>query len=783
MRRVLQGGYVQLKHRNGLLRRCRSLPLVLAAFFSVAGGASLTGCSQLVIGGNETHGTDIDVFDKVRAIDLLPRFPQQRAADDANTDDHRQPAIYSGTMDSSARDGSSRDAPAPSASGGEGYDLSFENAPIANVAKVVLGDILGVGYTIDPRVQGTVTLASGRPVPKSDMLYVLETALRMSNVVLVRDTAGYRLGPLGEAVGGGPVDRGPAAEPGYGISVIPLQHVSAQTLIKLLDSFAFKPGTVRADPGRNILIIQGSGSERRLAVDTAQSFDADWMRGQSVGIYPVRNSTPEPMIAELEKILDSGEGGLGQNMVKFQVIGRQNAILAVARKPEVLKTVSTWITRLDKADARSTGVRVYNVRYGEARQLARVLNDIFTGSSGSSAGLDSATNQIAPGSGYSVTSSSDRLTLGGDQQSQSGLGVRQQLGVDPRASTSLASGASANRTGAADTGSASPTGPAVLPGVRITADAAGNKLLIYASQDNYRIIERTLRQLDRPQLQVGIDATIAEVTLNDNLNYGVQFFLTSRVLGLNPDTGSLLNTHGTQTTAAPDSTGVVPALLSRAAPGFNFLLGTEAQPTVILDALHNVTDVKVLSSPSVVVLDNQVATLLVGDQVPVSTGSATVLTTSNTVVNTIDYRNTGIILRVIPRINVNGNVLLDVEQEISNVSNTSTANTLTPTVSQRKVKSSVVVASGQTVLLAGLISERREKDRPGIPGLEQLPVVGDAFSHSSNTTTRTELIIFIRPQIIRDSVDAHFVAEELRSKLRGSLQSNTPPHESGSRTQ
>ena len=203
-------------------------------------------------------------------------------------------------------------------------------------------------------------------------------------------------------------------------------------------------------------------------------------------------------------------------------------------------------------------------------------------------------------------------------------------------------------------------------------------------------------------------------------------------------------------------------------PGFNFLLGSEAQPGAILDALHTVTGVKVLSNPSLVVVNNQAATLQVGDVVPVSTGSATVLTTSNTVVNTIDYRNTGIILRVSPRINVNGNVRLDIEQEISNVS-PQTAGSLTPTVSERKVKSSISVANGQTVLLAGLISEQQNKTRNGIPVLDQIPGLGDAFSHQDKKTTRTELIIFIRPQIIRDSLDAHFVAEELRSKLRGSI--------------
>jgi general secretion pathway protein D len=281
-------------------------------------------------------------------------------------------------------------------------------------------------------------------------------------------------------------------------------------------------------------------------------------------------------------------------------------------------------------------------------------------------------------------------------------------------------------------------------------------------------------------LQVGIDATVAEVTLNNNLSYGVQFFLQSQNLGLKPERGSLLNLPSSPPGAARgvNAAGVASAFLNRAFPGFNFLVGPEAQPNVILDALHAVTDLKVLSNPSLVVIDNQVATLMVGDDVPISTGTANVLTTSNTIVNTIDYRSTGIILRVVPRINVNGHVRLDIEQEISQVSNASNSTistpNLTPTVSQRKVKSSISVASGQTVLLAGLIQERKEADRGGIPLLDQIPGLGDAFSHQSTTVVRTELIIFIRPQIIRDSVDAHFVAEELRTKLRGTIGASAP---------
>jgi general secretion pathway protein D len=246
------------------------------------------------------------------------------------------------------------------------------------------------------------------------------------------------------------------------------------------------------------------------------------------------------------------------------------------------------------------------------------------------------------------------------------------------------------------------------------------------------------------------------VTLNDQLTYGVQFYLNSSSAGMAPDKGSIINSIGG-------------AILAEQLPGFNFLVGSANTPNLILNALHTVTDVKVLSNPSLVVLDNQAATLQVGDQVPVSTGTATVLTANNTVVNTIDYRNTGIILRVVPRVNPNGNVVLDIEQEISSVAPTSTANTLTPTVSQRRVKSSIAVQSGQTVLLAGLISDNENVTRSGVPLLDEIPKVGDFFSQKNKTLARTELIIFIRPQIIRDAVDANAVAEELRTKMNGRL--------------
>src|SRR6202790_4554405 len=746
----------------------RSICVVMALLSSLL----LTSCNSATFGNSDT--ADIDVLDKVRSLDILPRQSQQMNASQPNAGQRGRAAVYNGTEVTDIPE----TRPQPTASG-NGFDLNFENTPVATVAKVVLGDILGTGYTIDPRMQGTVSLVSVKPVPKSDIVFVLENALRLSGVVLVPDTAGYRLTPMGDAVGSGRVDAVAASpEAGYGVSVVPLQYVSAQTVLKLMDSFATKPGAVRADTTRNILLIQGSGAERRAAVDTALSFDVDWMRGQSVGIYPIANSAPEPIIAELEKIMDSGESGLSQSVVKFQPVSRLNAILVVSRKPALLRTAATWIKRLDSADTGRTSVHVYQVKYGEARQIARVLTEMFIGGS-SAASLDSASSQIAPGSGTYGTSA-DRLSLNssGANSSSSGFGSRSSAtGTPTPGATGFGAArdvAAANNPNLGTLDGCSRTaggGQPVLQNVRITADTVNNTLLIYADQESYRIISTTLQQVDQPQLQVAIDATIAEVTLTDELSYGVQAFITSHNLGLKPDNGSFLNTQSASapaTTTAAAAGTVANAFINRALPGFNFLIGSEAHPSAILDALHTVTSVKVLSNPSLVVVNNQAATLQVGDSVPVSTGSATVLTTSNTVVNTIDYRNTGIILRVSPRINANGNVRLDVEQEISNVS-AATAASLTPTLSQRRVKSSISVATGQTVLLAGLISEQQNKGRNGIPGLDQIPGLGDAFAHQDYKTTRTELIIFIRPQIICDGTDAHYVAEELRSKLRGNL--------------
>jgi len=721
----------------------------------------LAGCAPTYL-DNRTDEAQ-NAADVVRSADLRPRFPTPVGDSSGASPRGGGFTLFGSSAPAAVADPPPGDV-AEAAASGDGYTLNFDGSPVANVAKVVLGDILSLRYTLDPHAQGAISLSSSRPIPKRDLLFVLESALHANNLAMIREAGGYRIAPIAESGVFGASDQADSASavsPGYGMTVIPLQYVSAPTIAHLLEGFATRPGTVRADASGRLMLIVGTGDERRTALQTVRQFDVDWLRGQSVGLYPIHNGSSSGVAAELDKIMDTGEAGLGHGLVKLQDVTAQNAVLVVAARPQLLAAAARWIERLDSPNAYGAGVHVYKVRYGDAKEIARLLSSMF----GTGAGTgDSDANQLAPGAGVRQLTAAQRLTGGAQQTSATSSGI----GANGNGNSGASAGATAGGSpfGGLQTAAlssafadASGGGNALLPGVRITADPADNSLLVYASAESYHTIERALQQIDRPKAQVAIDVTIAEVTLNDQLNYGVQYYLANHI---NMFSGGLTNTG--QALASTDSSS-----------GFNVIVGKSALPHVILSALHQLTDVRILSNPSLVVVDNQEATLEVGDQVPVSTGSATVLSTNNAVVNTIDYKNTGIILDVIPRVSPDNTVQLDISQEISNVVDSATtlssnsssiSNAPTPTISERKVKSQITVASGQMVLLAGLVAETQSKTRDGIPILDQLPVVGGAFGNTGKQRQRTELIILIKPRIIRDSVDASQVAEQLRAKMR-----------------
>jgi general secretion pathway protein D len=632
----------------------------------------------------------------------------------------------------------------------EGYQLNFENASLAEVTKIILGDTLKLAYYYDPRVQGQITLSTGRPVTRDELLTILESALKMNNAALIFGDGGYRIAPLGEVAGGGeaafsvaPED---AALPGFGVSVLPLQNVSAEAVTKLLESFIAKGGSVKAETTGNLLLIRGPSRDRQSLTEVALSFDVDWLKGQSAGIYPLTHSTPDELITELTQVMQADQGDLTAKMIRFQPITRLNAVLVLARQSSQLKQAAEWIRRLDRSSATGQSLYVYRVENGKAQDLAGLLNDTL-GTGGSS--RRAQRTEVAPGKDVSsLTARATQPTQPTGAMTTSALPGQQSAQLQPTLSQPSSSPLAHRPDASALSGATGAPAEGAASDIRIIADEVNNLLLIKAGPRDYDRIKGVLRQVDRPPLQVMINATIAEVTLNDSLQYGVQVFLQGKSLS-----GGLSNGSGPTLSVSPTL------------PGFNLLLGNVANPKVVLDALAAVTEVKVVSSPSVVVVDNQPALLKVGDEVPVSTQQATILENPTApIVSSIQFRSTGVILKVIPRVNSSGLVTMDIEQEISAVANQA-VQTLTPTISQRRIASTISVYSGQMVALGGLMSEEKDLGKSGLPGIARIPVLGELIGSTTHTIKRTELIVFIRPQVIRDSRDARNVAEELRSRL------------------
>jgi len=724
----------------------------------------------------------VDAVDPVRKADLTASIPSASRNSGVRAQGALQPQYFPGEDPASSPAGPSNSAPPPKPQyiasmggagldpGGEGIQINFENADVRAVSKVILTDTLGLNVAVDPRVQGTVTLVSAAPIAKKDLLVTFENVMRMFNAAVVRDGDLVKIVPLTEAAGAGGTLT--AGEGGYGVSILPLRYTSAATLAKTAENFISRPNAVRADPGRNLLLVQGTAVERQNVAEMIESFDVEWLKNQSVALFPLKSTSPDTMIHELERVFDTADGGQGQGVISFQPVTRMNAVMAVTRNQRFLTQAAQWVKRLDRSDTSGTTVRVYSLEYGSASKVAKVLNDIFVGRNGSSS-ADSAASQLAPNtkgaeSRLDAISASAGMANGAPGPSgaaspnpQSSFGTLNSSSFGQTSAASFAGfadqkpAAGDNKDSSAGTTGSLPRG--VFQNVRITADASNNSIIIYSNQEDYRVIERSLRELDRAQRQVAIDATIAEVTLTDALQYGVQYYLGSSNVGAGVNNGSISL-----------SASSLSPIISQALPGLNVLLGQQASPKVVLSALSTLTSVKVLSAPSLVVADNQPAFLQVGDSVPVSTGSATVLSASNTIVNTITMQDTGVILKVMPHIHPNGTVELEIEQEVSAVVGgiSSTTANLNPTISQRRIHSTVDVPNGQTVLLGGLMSEEDDHTKAGIPFLNQIQGIGDLFGNTNGSKTRTEIIVFVRPRIIKDGLDAQSVAEEFRSRLR-----------------
>lgn len=616
--------------------------------------------------------------------------------------------------------------------------LNFVNTDIREVISAILGDALKLNYFIDPKVQGVVTVRTSQPLDAASIIPVLEDILSMNGAALIKSGDAYKIIPIEGATSGF------HSEPGYGIHIFPLKYAAAAQVRTVLEPYVPPGRILRTDATRNVLIFTGTAAEAKQLEDLVQVFDVDWMAGMSFAIYPLRAADPKTVVKELEQVFGQDFEGPLAGVVQFVPIERQNAILVITARPAYLDKAAAWIERLDQGlEGDQQRAYVYWVQNGKAKDLAAVLTDVY---GGGAKNLQLVSAGVAPGlvpaeiTGYSSPGSPPTMT--GTAPEPSSL-------TPAPSSPAPDQGGTPTPPGAVGPDQFNPEEGVPLTGeanIRIVADERNNALLIMATPSQHRRVLATLQQLDVVPLQVLIEATIAEVTLNDELKYGLQWFFT---LGSSTFTFS----------------GIAAGLINPLFPGFNYVFSSD-EARVVLNALTAITDVRVISAPQLVVLDNEQARLQVGDQVPIATQQATsTIDPAAPLVNTIEYRDTGVILEVIPHVNSGGLITLDITQEVSDVAETKTSGIDSPTIQQRQINSTVAVQTGETIALGGLIRDRHSEGVTGIPFLADIPLLGNLFKTTSDVDARTELLVLLTPRVIRNSQDARVLTEELRRRI------------------
>lgn len=673
---------------------------------------------------------------------------------------------------------------------GAPVSFSFEEAPVADVVRTILGDILKTDYVLHPPLSGTVTLSTRAPIAPDRALFLLESALQANGLALIRDARGsYHVGRadalkgIGSAVrqaGSGPLP------PGYGAIVVPLQYIGAAEMATILKPMMPADALVRVDNLRNLLVLTGTRTQAEGWLDLVSTFDVNLLQGMSVGVFPLKHASIKEVEAALQLVSGGGgsaaagavttggasaaaQGGravgpvsLGESTplfgaIRIMPIERLNSILVVTPRAAYLDEARRWIERLDQPSDNGAEPQlfIYQVKNVNARHLASVLSGVFgaqsgvgsVANSGVSPGLSTATG-ASFGQAGATGASGGANAFGGTGMASSGLGLR---------SGGLLPGTSSNQgvRGNAQGGTVPPAVSANIGGVRIIADELNNSVLVWGPRSEYAKIEATLKRLDLPLTQVLIEASIIEVTLNDDLEYGLEWAFK--------DNRATTDYTGIGTLNAGSSSRNPLSVLGN---GFSYALKNPAgNVTALLRALSTKTTVKVIASPSLMVLDNHSASITVGTQTPIQSGTTSNLEGTVTTTN-IQYKDTGVNLMVTPSVNSGNIVTMQVDQSVTDVGAKDEV-TNQRAFLQRQLSSKVAVRSGESIVMGGLIQERGTTSKSGVPILHTIPVVGNLFGSTAKDGARTELIVVITPRVVRSDIDIREVSDDLRDRMKG----------------
>lgn len=626
-------------------------------------------------------------------------------------------------------------APAPALGGGSdgtrqppkgNIEFTIPSADVRTLAQIVLRDTLRIPYTVNVEGDVDVGLTTPGPVNRQQLLDLFEASLKKSNLALVWEGSGYRILTVDAAKA-----RGTEFLPsrGFGSETVTLRFANAEELKKLLDSVV--PGAVQSvDAARNTIVIAGTEAQRKNAHEIIAQFDVNWLRSMSFALYVPKNIDSRMIVPELDKLINAPDAPT-RGLVRLIGMDKLNGVIAISAQKQYLEDVRRWVEVLDReGTSNEPRLYIYRVQNSRARDLVKTINSSFGIGGGGGFG----------GGGF-----------GGGGDNPDPFAPEQRSGTDALPAPNQAAGAAASRNGGVGgSGNTESTGNSSLK-ARVSADEINNAVVVYGSAHDYSIVEDALRKLDVPPLQVMIEAAITEVGLTDDLRYGVQW---------NFQTGDSNFALSQGTTANP----------GRILPGFSYFFSNKNDISATLNALEERTTVKVVSAPKLMVLNNQTAALQVGDQVPILTQQVTPLnqgggTDNLNTANSVEYRDTGVILKITPRVNVSGTVLLDVSQEVSDIGKAGVGGS--PTISTRRVSTTVSVQDGQVIALGGLFRDSKSFGKNGLPILSRIPVLGSLlFGNANNIQRRTELIILIKPHVLRTPDDMTAITEEMRAKIK-----------------
>lgn len=635
-------------------------------------------------------------------------------------------------------------APPPSLStAGNGTAVfNFEGESLQAVTKAILGDLLGQNYIIAPGVQGSVTLATPKPVSPAQALNLLEMVLGWNNARLIYSAGRYNIVPANQPLAGTVAPSAASAKGarGYEVRVVPLQFISAAEMKKVLEPYAQAGAIVAVDAPRNLITLGGTRAELENYLRTVEIFDVDWLAGMSVGVFPIQSGRAVQVASDLEKVFGADSKTPSAGMLRFLPLENANAVLVITPQANYLDQIQQWLERIDSAGG-SARLFSYELKYIKAQELADRLAEVFNAS-------------MSARSGARMPS----LMPGASAVSLETRGAMTPVSDDPDGDMASGESLALPRR---DSGNGSVVLEVEGGQVGVSAVEETNTLLVRSTPQAWRSIREVIEKLDVMPLQVHIEAQVAEVALTGELSYGVSWYFEQAVNAPRSSGGAGLPSALGRGIWGDVAGSVLPGD-GEGGGGLNWtFLGRNA--AAVISALDQVTDVRLLQTPSVFVRNNATATLNVGSKIPVY--SVSISGVSDNQYSQVQYLETGTILKVRPRVTRDGMVFLDIVQEVSAPEGQPDDNG-NVRINTRRMKTEAAVRAGDTVMLAGLIEDSRTQGSSGLPGLSRLPVIGGLFGRKTSTNRRSEVIVLLTPTVVRNAEEARNLTDEYGERFR-----------------